>query len=295
MKIRYCSDLHLEFNGEPMKVFEPLKDEILLVAGDTIPTAILRRNDSSARKTKKRFVKFLEEVSGYRMVIFVGGNHEHYMGDINDSKDLFCKVIEPFENMVYLEDGFYVLAPDVILLACTLWTDLNKDNPLAHLTVTEGMNDFSPAGNNERQGVIKNGKRMFTTQDSHLMHQRSLSNLSEMYHYHTYDFEKREPDKKTDVIVMTHHAPSSQSINPDHFSDALDYGYFSELDEWILDRPQITHWIHGHTHHNVDYMIGDCNILSNQRGYGIPNMMDDCFNEFNMELCIEAKDGIQKS
>jgi len=293
MKIRYCSDLHLEFNNEPIMVFEPSKDEILLVAGDTIPTAILRRNDSSARKAKKKFNKFLKEVSGYEKVIFIGGNHEHYMGDINESKELFCKAIESFKNMIYLEDGFYVLAPDVILLACTLWTDMKKDDPMIHLIVAEGMNDFSPSRNN--QGVIKNGKRMFTTQDAHHMHLRSLSNLSEMYHYHTYDFEKKEPDKKTHVIVMTHHAPSCRSTNPDHFSDALDYGFFSELDDWILDRPQITHWIHGHTHHNVDYMIGDCNVLSNQRGYGIRGMTDECFNEFGMELYIEVGNGIQKS
>ncbi|MDD4342056.1 MAG: hypothetical protein PHO14_07460 [Kiritimatiellae bacterium] len=26
-------------------------------------------------------------------------------------------------------------------------------------------------------------------------------------------------------------------------------------------------WIHGHTHHCVDYQIGTCRIVSNQRGY----------------------------
>ena len=26
-------------------------------------------------------------------------------------------------------------------------------------------------------------------------------------------------------------------------------------------------WIHGHTHHSVDYMIGSTRIVANQRGY----------------------------
>jgi hypothetical protein len=43
--------------------------------------------------------------------------------------------------------------------------------------------------------------------------------------------------------------------------------YSSDLDQFILDRPQIKLWTHGHTHHEFDYMIGSCRVMCNPRGY----------------------------
>jgi hypothetical protein len=35
----------------------------------------------------------------------------------------------------------------------------------------------------------------------------------------------------------------------------------------MLDRPGIKLWTHGHTHEDFDYMIGDCRVVCNPRGY----------------------------
>ena len=43
--------------------------------------------------------------------------------------------------------------------------------------------------------------------------------------------------------------------------------YSSDLSEFILDRPQIKLWTHGHTHDTFDYMIGTTRIVCNPRGY----------------------------
>jgi hypothetical protein len=43
--------------------------------------------------------------------------------------------------------------------------------------------------------------------------------------------------------------------------------YHSSLEEFILDRPQIKLWTHGHTHYAFDYVIGDTRIVCNPRGY----------------------------
>ena len=43
--------------------------------------------------------------------------------------------------------------------------------------------------------------------------------------------------------------------------------YSSNLDEFIMDRPQIKLWTHGHTHEDFDYMIGSTRIVCNPRGY----------------------------
>ena len=43
--------------------------------------------------------------------------------------------------------------------------------------------------------------------------------------------------------------------------------YHSDLTDIMLDHPQIKLWTHGHTHHTFDYMIGNCRVVCNPRGY----------------------------
>ena len=103
--------------------------------------------------------------------------------------------------------------------------------------------------------LFRSSNRKIDTQFILEQHQTSLSYI--------YDMVKNN-DK---VIVMTHHAPTSKSVNTEHSGQSLDYAYFSDLSDIILDNPSIKYWVHGHTHMNVDYMVGDCRVLSNQRGY----------------------------
>jgi Icc-related predicted phosphoesterase len=44
-------------------------------------------------------------------------------------------------------------------------------------------------------------------------------------------------------------------------------GYASNLENLILDNPQIHAWIHGHIHQRQDYQIGGCRVVANPRGY----------------------------
>ena len=44
-------------------------------------------------------------------------------------------------------------------------------------------------------------------------------------------------------------------------------GYHSSLEEFIMDRPNIKLWTHGHTHEEFDYMVGDTRVVCNPRGY----------------------------
>jgi len=39
------------------------------------------------------------------------------------------------------------------------------------------------------------------------------------------------------------------------------------LDQFILDRPGIKLWTHGHTHEDFDYMLGSTRVVCNPRGY----------------------------
>jgi hypothetical protein len=69
-------------------------------------------------------------------------------------------------------------------------------------------------------------------------------------------------------VVVGHHTPSRLSTHEMYKNETLmNGGYSSQLDEFILDHPQIKLWTHGHTHHEFDYMIGSTRIVCNPRGY----------------------------
>mgnify|MGYP000604130187 CR=1 FL=1 len=60
----------------------------------------------------------------------------------------------------------------------------------------------------------------------------------------------------------------SISIAEKYKGDTVMNGAFqSDLSSFIMDRPQIKLWTHGHTHDVFDYMIGGCRIVCNPRGY----------------------------
>jgi len=84
------------------------------------------------------------------------------------------------------------------------------------------------------------------------------------------------------TIVVTHHAPSPRSEAPYHANSPLKPAFASDLDE-LVEKSRVPLWIHGHTHYNVDYMIGSTRVLSNQRGYP-----DQLCKDFAPSMVIEV-------
>lgn len=67
-------------------------------------------------------------------------------------------------------------------------------------------------------------------------------------------------------VVLTHHAPSARSLAADRRDNLISAAYASHSDE-LVEASQAALWIHGHTHHAVDYTIGTTRVVSNPRGY----------------------------
>ena len=76
---------------------------------------------------------------------------------------------------------------------------------------------------------------------------------------------KRFPDKK--IVVVTHHAPSTKSVSDIYLTDKTTPAFANNLEQFILDYPNIKLWCHGHIHSASDYRIGNCRIICNPRGY----------------------------
>ncbi|MFC3158647.1 hypothetical protein ACFOEQ_08980 [Chryseobacterium arachidis] len=88
--------------------------------------------------------------------------------------------------------------------------------------------------------------------------------------------------KKVKNIVITHHAPSIQSV-PDYFKqDPVTSAYASNLEDFIIEY-QPLYWIHGHIHTPKRYKISETEIICNPHGY-----IDEKYNGYDKELIIEV-------
>ena len=210
----------------------------------------LKRTDQEGKALQWRFLEFLNAVKDFKQVYMIAGNHEAYgYGDVLSNKEIIQTFIDRngFTNIKFLERDRVALTEDTDLLATTLWTNMNNENPSSMYMVNDGMNDFR---------VCQYGGKPFTVLDAVMEFKLSMAWMKEQL-----------LDTSKNFVVMTHHLPSFQGIDPQFKGDPINHGYASDLDDFILQNQHITHWVHGHTHYNVDCKIGETRILGNMRGY----------------------------
>jgi Icc-related predicted phosphoesterase len=195
---------------------------------------------------------FTKECAKYDQVFYVMGNHEHYHGRFDKTANLLRAVLP--SNVTLLENQA-VEYKGVLFMGATLWTDMNKNDPVTLWSVKTGMNDFRAIQNYyEEKGLYFK----LTPEATVAAHRKTLEYFKKTLGEHG----------NAPVVILTHHAPSHLSIDPVYISDTTMNGAFvSDLSEFILDHPQIKFWCHGHVHHRFDYQIGDTRVVTNPRGY----------------------------
>lgn len=250
MKVQVVSDLHLEFADFELK---NAGADVLVLSGDIMVAKFFdHKSPDSTSKLFQRFNRFLNAVSmEFDNVVYVAGNHEFYGGKWFKTIDLLTHVASLYKNIHYLERQC-VTIDDVTFVGGTLWTDLNKFDPLTLHSVRDMMSDYR---------AITNDMAGFTS--------LKPANTAER-HKKTLDYIKSVVAEKHDekFVVVGHHAPSFASVDEFYKNQTLMNGaYASELSEFILDRPQIKLWTHGHMHDPSDYMIGSTRVVCNPRGY----------------------------
>jgi Icc-related predicted phosphoesterase len=260
MKIQIVSDLHLEFSDINIK--NENSADVLILSGDIMVAQDLYDHPEPVtstyiqlgrrQETAQRFRDFLRRVSfQFPHVVYVAGNHEFYHGKFVDSIRVMREECAKYPNIYFMEDD-YKQIDDILFIGATLWTDLHRGDPITLFTVANSMNDYR---------VIRHDGLGYTRlRPAHTLsrHRKSLEFIGEAIKNHPTDR----------VVVVTHMAPSVQSINERYKNDRIMNGaYYSELSEFILDHPQIELWTHGHVHTPVDYMIGSTRVVCNPRGY----------------------------
>jgi len=257
--IDFVSDLHMEINGHnylEMLPFEDGKKHVLLLLGDISCFRFFRpiRTDPEARGMRNRFSKMITDKFGdYFEIYYVPGNHEYYNLYLNHAVDELIPLFRDIDPRLELCNERIITFDDVAIILTTLWTDCDGGNPIAKNAVQNGMNDFRIIA--KEQG----GQYPITADDMIEEHRKN------------FNFIKTAVDvcEGKRIIIGTHHGPSLMSHDEKRFgvNDLMQYGYLTDLSEYILDHPQIECWIHGHTHSNVEYQIGSCRITSAMYGY----------------------------
>lgn len=258
MKINVISDLHLEFDD-----LELPGGDVLILSGDVCEAKNVKadRYDPNgvmfdferANRRPDRYIRFFkEECSKYRHVLYVMGNHEHY--GFRYDKTYSQLLVNMPDNVRLLEQETTEI-DGVVFMGATLWTDCNNGDPITMMQLRSSMNDYRIV-----QNYYKDKGQYFklTPEFTHKVHRDTVAYFKEEL--------AKYQDRK--VVVITHHSPSKQSIKPKYQGDYhMNGGYSSDLEQFILDHPQIKAWTHGHTHDTFDYQIGQCRVICNPRGY----------------------------
>jgi Icc-related predicted phosphoesterase len=258
MKINLVSDMHLNFADIKMP-----GGDILIMAGDIMEAGHLRQADNAQHNTDiaDRYRRFInEELIKYQKVLYVKGNHEHYR---NAYHDTHARLLREMPDNVHLLENDEIQIDDVHFFGATMWTDMNKGDPISMHHLKQAMSDF--AGSIKMGHGVKVGNQYDGYYTSKFNPEYAKGIFHETISIMSAWLKNHKDDK---CVVITHHAPSELSVNECYKKDYyMNGGYRSNLENFILDHPQIKVWCHGHMHDPCDYMIGDTRVVTNPRGY----------------------------
>lgn len=241
MKVKVLSDLHLE-HFYAAQVFPVGSGDLLILAGDILCAKNLKKN-GYLRAVYKRFLN--DCAQNYNHVLYVMGNHEFYGYNYEGTTKT---IQEDLPSNFHLLNNDTVTIGDWNFIGFTFWTDFRNENALEMMEAECYMNDYK---------AIRIGKnyRKLRANDTLAFHKESKEYLLNQLQ-----------TLNENVFVISHHAPSYQSVAP-HFKTEANGAYVSNLDDLIFNHPQIKYWVHGHTHTPFDYQIGDCRVICNPGGY----------------------------
>lgn len=252
MKLAVFSDLHLEFSG-----FQPLISadaaDVIVLAGD------IWKKDHGIFWARATWPE--------HEIVYVAGNHEFYG---SERKTILARLrAASLETGVHFLDNDQVVIDGVRFLGATLWTDFRlygaEQRDACMAIAQERLNDFR---------LILDDDEPFTPAESVQLHQESVQRL---------EAKLKQPFAGSTVVV-THHAPTWQSIVPRYQDDMLSACFASRL-EHLMGFSAL--WIHGHTHSSLDYSVAGTRVICNPRGY-CPSQRPCENGDFNPGLLVEV-------
>jgi len=251
MKIQFLSDLHLEYKeNREYFISNPIKPigEVLILAGDIVNE--INRSDA---------IDFFKDIEKkFNFIISAFGNHEFYLGNIDFSLPKYKKQLSKNHFLLNNETIYY---KNCRFIVSTLWSKIEEEHKDE---ISKRLNDYK---------YIKYKNQNFSTYYSNEIFQLSKN------------FIINELEKSFDgkTIIITHHLPSYDCVNPKWRNSHLASAFVSKLDDIILKyNPDF--WIFGHQHEYSECKIGKTKLLSNPLGY----FKEPNFNLFSSDKYFEV-------
>lgn len=257
MKIQIFSDLHADV-CLPRNIVIGRDVDVVVVAGDI------------AEGAEKSFVTLRGIVPMAIPIVFTMGNHEYYRRFFKEELEA-ARSLGPQFNIHVLENDVATIGT-VRFAGATLWTDYRAfgDRNVAAVmqAARSGMNDHRLIG------WKREPWERFRPQEARLLHEDSRRFFKKAFAW----FEGT-------TVAISHHAPDFRSLPEQYASSSLSAAYVSNtLRELFYDEASghVDLWVHGHTHDNSDYYVGDTRVICNPYGYGAENP------NFNPALVVEV-------
>lgn len=258
--INLLSDLHLEFYpyvytfDDFIKKVPNLgnkfnKDEankkMLILAGDI------------GYPTMDNYWCFIEDCCKiYKYVLCVSGNHEYYNSEENKlTIDQIDEIIyenkneinNKYNNLYYLQNESIIIE-GIKFIGTTLWSRINKRN---WKELSLSINDYNC---------------IFIDKESYLTPEKSTNMFENNLEYIMKEI--KETDNKQPIIVITHHLPSNNLIHYKYKNyKILNSAFATDLENSILQHPNIIMWCCGHSHLPNEYKLNSTLLVMNPIGY----------------------------
>lgn len=250
MRIQIFSDIHVEFSPNHRFRIPDHESDLVVLCGDIGPgLSGLAWADREMNRLGKKF-------------LYVPGNHEFYGRDYFSHLDRMRRKAKAL-GIIFLSDDVYE-QDGYRFIGSTLWTSFLGENGETDVEAiwhaNHGMPDFCE---------IKFGRNLFTPRDAQDLYRDSV------------EFIERQllVGEEGKTVVITHHGPSHQCVNPKFTFRPLSRCFTSDA-ETLLGRSAL--WAYGHTHASLDFSLKGTRVISNQRGYPAESGCG-----FNPDLVVE--------
>ena len=239
MKIQLLSDLHLEHSHRhPPFVLPTTSADVVVLAGDI---------DNGTRA-----IDWAEKTFPDQSVLYVPGNHEYYDSELQAATAALKARARRSANVQVL-DNDELTVDGVRFLGSTLWTDFELLGQQKRAQVIAESLKYVVDFRKIRMGVA-----FLTPEQTIDLHRDAIAFLEA----------RLESPFTGKTVVITHHAPHSNSVHPRWTGSLVNAAFVSDLTR-LMGKSVL--WLHGHTHDSFDFAVHGTRVLANPMGYRTSN------------------------
>lgn len=239
MRIQIASDLHVHHWAAEGRGVENLINslatfgpgiptpEVLILAGDIIQADPSMIDDAAS--ILKAFA------ARYENVVLVPGNHEFYGTSIDEGTHRLFELEQKIPGLHVLVPGRVLQIGGQRFLGGTGWHPTSGDS-------------------------VENATKIIDSRLIKAWRQEAGQHFKTMMSF-------LHANVQMGDIVVTHHAPSLQSLAPQWVGHPANRFFITHEFSEIIQKNWPAYWIHGHVHTPFDYVQNSTRVIANPRGY----------------------------